>query len=86
MSSSARSEEPAAPDLVDVETVSALRRFWLGGRLTAQRFEGAVSLLLGLPVVRFPVGPLMRRAWQLRGTSRPTTPPTWHWPKDWGAC
>jgi predicted nucleic acid-binding protein len=56
----------AAPDLVDVETVSVLRRRWLAGDLTARRFSTAVDDLADLAVVRVPTLPLMRRSYELR--------------------
>ena len=56
----------SAPDLVDVETVSVLRRRWLAGDLSDERFRGAVDDLLALPITRFPVGPFMVRAFELR--------------------
>lgn len=56
----------AAPDLVDVETVSVLRRRWLAGHLSDERFRFAIDDLLALPITRFPAGPLMRRAFELR--------------------
>jgi predicted nucleic acid-binding protein len=56
----------SAPDLVDVETVSVLRRRWLAGDLSDERFRGAVDDLLALPITRFPVGPLMVRAFDMR--------------------
>jgi predicted nucleic acid-binding protein len=56
----------AAPDLVDVETVSVLRRRWRTGDLTARRFSSAVDDLAELAVVRFPTLPLLRRAYDLR--------------------
>lgn len=55
-----------APDLVDVETVSVLRRRWLAGTLTAQRFSTAIDDLEDLDLARFPTLPLMRRAYELR--------------------
>lgn len=55
-----------APDLVDVETVSVLRRRWLAGDLTVRRFSTAVADLEDLEVTRFPTLPLMRRAYELR--------------------
>lgn len=55
-----------APDLVDVETVSVLRRRWLGGTLTARRFSTAIDDLEDLDLARFPTLPLMRRAYELR--------------------
>jgi predicted nucleic acid-binding protein len=61
----------SAPDLVDVETVSVLRRRWRAGDLTARRFRSAVVDLLSLPIVRFPTGPLMIRAYELRANVTP---------------
>ena len=58
--------ELAAPDLVDVETVSVLRRRWLAGDLTARRFSAAVDDLGDLALLRMPTLPLMRRAYELR--------------------
>lgn len=58
--------ELAAPDLVDVETVSVLRRRWRAGDLTARRFSAAVDDLGALDMVRLPTLPLMRRAYELR--------------------
>ncbi|MGA9276095.1 type II toxin-antitoxin system VapC family toxin [Ilumatobacter sp.] len=56
----------SAPDLVDVETVSVLRRRWLKRDLTDERFRDAVDDLLVLPITRFPTGALMSRAFELR--------------------
>jgi predicted nucleic acid-binding protein len=56
----------SAPDLVDVETVSVLRRRWLAGDLSDERFRFAVDGLVALPITRFPVGPSMVRAFELR--------------------
>jgi predicted nucleic acid-binding protein len=63
--------EASAPDLVDVETVSVLRRRWLAGDLTARRFRSAIDDLLALPLVRVPTGPLMLRAYALRANATP---------------
>jgi predicted nucleic acid-binding protein len=57
-----------APDLVDVETVSVLRRRWRAGDLTAPRFRSALGDLESLPLVRYPTLGLMRRAYELRAT------------------
>lgn len=59
-------DELAAPDLVDVETVSVLRRRWLAGDLTARRFSMAIDDLGDLALLRVPTLPLMRRAYELR--------------------
>lgn len=56
----------SAPDLVDVETVSVLRRQWLAGDLSVERFRFAVDDLMALPISRVPVRPLMVRAFELR--------------------
>ena len=56
----------AAPDLVDVETVSVLRKRWLAGDLSERRFGSALDDLEALPVVRYPALPLLRRAFELR--------------------
>ena len=62
----ARAGSAAIPDLADVEIVAVLRKRWLVGDLTDSRFGRAVEDLLALPLARFPVGPLMRRAYELR--------------------
>lgn len=56
----------AAPDLVDVETTAVLRRRWLSGTVTAERFEHALTDLAELPVARVPTLGLVRRAFELR--------------------
>ena len=58
--------ELAAPDLVDVETTAVLRRRWLAGTITAERFEQAIEDLTDIPLARFPTLGLMRRAFELR--------------------
>jgi predicted nucleic acid-binding protein len=63
--------DASAPDLVDVETVSVLRRRWLAGDLTARRFRAAIEDLLALPLVRVPTGPLMPRAYELSANATP---------------
>ena len=66
-----RGEQVAAPDLVDVETVSVLRRRWLAGDLTLPRFRRALEDLTDLPIARHPVLPLMPRAFELRTNVTP---------------
>jgi predicted nucleic acid-binding protein len=56
----------SAPDLIDVETVAALRRRWLDGTLPARRFAAAIEDLDALTIDRYPTLPLMRRAYELR--------------------
>jgi len=67
----AASTQWSAPDLVDVETVSVLRRRWRAGDLTTRRLRSAIVDLLSLPIVRFPTGPLMIRAYELRSNVTP---------------
>jgi predicted nucleic acid-binding protein len=59
-------DQVTAPDLVDVETVSVLRKRWLARTLTDQRFEAAVGHLQQLRFERVPTLRLMRRAFELR--------------------
>lgn len=59
-------EDVAAPDLVDVETVAVLRKRWLSGTVSDQRFASAVEDLGQLALERFPAGRFMRRAYELR--------------------
>jgi len=61
----------AAPDLVDVETVSVLRRRWLNGDLTARRFRSAITDLGDLAIMRHPTLPFMSRAYELRANVTP---------------
>ena len=56
----------AAPDLVDVETVAVLRKRWLAGTLTEERFATAIDDLQRLELDRYPTRVLMRRAYELR--------------------
>jgi predicted nucleic acid-binding protein len=60
-------ERLAAPELVDLEVTSVLRRHVLAGRLTADRASRAVSALVALPLRRVAHRPLLPRCWQLRG-------------------
>ena len=67
-----RSEDGlAAPDLVDVETVSVLRRRWLAGDLSERRFRTAIIDLTDLPILRHPTLPHMQRAYELRSNVTP---------------
>lgn len=56
----------AIPDLADVESVAVFRRRWLRGDIGARRFRHAVDDLRALPFPRFPSGPLLGRAYELR--------------------
>ncbi|MFN2608423.1 MAG: type II toxin-antitoxin system VapC family toxin [Acidimicrobiales bacterium] len=58
--------EIAAPDLVDVETVSVLRKRWLAGTISDRRFASAIDDLEALDVDRYPTLQLVRRSYELR--------------------
>lgn len=55
-----------APDLVDVETVAVLRKRWIAGDLSRNRFSTAIDDLEDLDMTRYPALPLMRRAFEVR--------------------
>ena len=55
-----------APHLLDVEVAQVLRRAEARGLITAERAVDALSLLQDLDAVRYPHGPLLERAWDLR--------------------
>lgn len=45
----------AAPSLVDLEVLHALRGRWLGGRLSEDQLEPLAGLLMRTPLLRYPV-------------------------------
>jgi predicted nucleic acid-binding protein len=65
----AGADEPlAAPDLLDVETLSVLRRWERRGEIDTRRARQALDDLGELPVLRYPAHVLTDRAWRLRYT------------------
>ncbi len=56
----------AAPDLADVETVAVLRKRWIAGTVSDERFAAAVDDLGQLDIDRYPALRFMRRAYELR--------------------
>ena len=56
----------AAPDLADVETIAVLRKRWIAGTVSDQRFAAAVEDLEQLEIDRYPALRFMRRAYELR--------------------
>ena len=60
------SQTPAAPQLLDIEVLQALRRYARTGELPAERALQAVEDLADLPIARFPHEPLLERIWALR--------------------
>jgi predicted nucleic acid-binding protein len=61
-----RGERLAAPDLLRVEALSALRRLVRTGGLSGERAADAVGDLLALPVAVYTSTLLLRRIWQLQ--------------------
>lgn len=56
----------AVPDLADVETVAVLRKRWLAGDISSDRFDLALNDLVDLDCDRYPAWPLLRRVGELR--------------------
>jgi len=61
-----RGESLTAPELIDLETTSVIRRQLLSGQLDARRAEFALGDLTDLPLRRAPHLPLLPRCWELR--------------------
>ena len=61
-----RGHRLAAPELVDPETTSVIRRQLQAGQLDLRRAELALTDLAELPLRRAPHRPLLARCWQLR--------------------
>jgi len=59
-------EDLAAPELIDLEVSSVLRRLVPTGKLPARRAELALADLVALPLRRVPQRPLLWRCWALR--------------------
>jgi predicted nucleic acid-binding protein len=61
-----RGERLAAPNVIDLEVVSAWRRLAAAGDLDPRRAELAMADLYALSLDRVPHGPLLERCWDLR--------------------
>lgn len=61
-----RGERLVAPELVDLEVLSTLRRAARGGRLDERRSGQALNDLATLPLRRVSHLPLLGRVWELR--------------------
>lgn len=61
-----RGEVLAAPELMDLEVASVLRRQLRTGAIDLRRAKLALADLAALPVQRVSHEPLLRRCWQLR--------------------
>lgn len=61
-----RGQSLVAPELIDLEVASVLRRLLLAGRLPARRGDLALVDLGDLPLRRAPHRPLLARCWDLK--------------------
>lgn len=59
-------ERLAAPEVIDLEVVSAFRRLCTAGRLDGERAEVAITDLQELRLQRVPHRALLGRCWELR--------------------
>lgn len=59
-------ENLVAPQIIDLEVLSVLRRLALAGRVNQHRAEMALADLIDLPMHRADHMPLLNRCWQLR--------------------
>jgi len=66
-----RGEELAAPELLDLEVVSVVRRAERSGLVDGRRAEQALTDLAALPLARVPHRPLLPRVWTLRANLTP---------------
>lgn len=66
-----RDEELAAPELIDLEVISVLRRQRASGALDVRRAQLALDDLVDLPMHRAPHRPLVARSWELRENMTP---------------
>jgi predicted nucleic acid-binding protein len=56
----------AAPQIVDLEVASVLRRLTRTGQVPQRRADLALTDLIALPIERAPHLPLLQRCWELR--------------------
>jgi predicted nucleic acid-binding protein len=64
-------DEPFAPELIDLEVASYMRRAVRAGRLGSQRAIQLLADLALLPVSRVSHTPLLSRVWELRDNLTP---------------
>ncbi len=61
----------SAPELLDIEVVSYVRRAVRTGQMSARRAEQALDDLTSARIARSPHGPLIGRMWELRDNLTP---------------
>jgi predicted nucleic acid-binding protein len=62
-------EDLCAPHLLDVEVAQVLRRYASMREITPDRGAEALADLAAMSVMRYPHGPLLERAWDLRDSA-----------------
>lgn len=67
----ASSRPMAAPQILDIEVLSALRRLTFAGHILTARWDDLLLQLSLLPVERYSHLPLLARIWQLRNNFTP---------------
>ena len=60
-----------APEIVDLEVLSVLRRLVASRKITARRAQFAIDDLIALPITRTPHRPLLNRCWELKHNMTP---------------
>ncbi len=63
-----RADSATAPELIDAEVASVLRRHVRSGALSAERADAALDDLVDHPLTRVRHRLLLARAWELRAT------------------
>lgn len=66
-----RGERLAAPELIDLEVTSVLRRHMKANTIDARRAMHALTDLRAMPLQRAPHQPLLLRCWELRENMTP---------------
>lgn len=66
-----RGSELGAPELMDLEVLSVIRRLLAAGQVTEARAGQATADLEELPILRAPHRPLLVRCWELRDNLSP---------------
>ena len=60
-----------APAHLDAEVISALRGMAIGNPTLANAVPRALAHLVGIPIQRMPIAPMLDRMWQLRDNITP---------------
>ncbi|MFI9580988.1 type II toxin-antitoxin system VapC family toxin [Streptomyces sp. NPDC052236] len=66
-----RVETLAAPDVIGLEAVSAIRGLLRGKKITEAEADRAVRVVARMPIRRAPLTALLERSWELRDNCTP---------------